>query len=263
LNGAPLASSVNNTALWWDPLQSGWGLNVNQQGNIAFATLFTYDSAGSPMWLVMPAGERKGGAETFVGDLYRTTGPAFNAIPFTPIGSGNITQVGTMTVDFNGAGALAYDFNDTYVAKTIQKQVFGARAASCQATTASRAGATNYQDLWWNTAESGWGLNLTHQGDVVFATLFTYGANGQGLWLVLPSGPRQADGSYFGDLFRTTGPVFNANPWTGIGSTRVGTMRLRFANGETGTLEYSVDGVSVTKAITRQVFASPTPLCTT
>ena len=25
------------------------------------------------------------------------------------------------------------------------------------------------QDLWWNPAESGWGINLAHQDDTVFA----------------------------------------------------------------------------------------------
>ena len=34
---------------------------------------------------------------TFTGDLYRTTGPAFNANPFTPIGTANLTKVGTMS----------------------------------------------------------------------------------------------------------------------------------------------------------------------
>lgn len=263
LNGAPLAPATNNTALYWNPLESGWGLNVTQQGNLAFATLFTYDPGGAPLWLVMPAGERKGGSETFVGDLYRTTGPPFDASPFTPIGPANVSPVGTMTVDFNGGATLGYELNGAYVSKSIQKQVFGARAATCQPVSGSgsRAGATNYQDLWWNAAESGWGLNLTHQGDVIFATLFTYGANGQGIWLVMPSGSRQPDGSYSGDLLRTSGPSFDANPWLAVGSTRVGAMRLRFADGESGTLEYSVDGVSVTKAIARQVFSSPLPLC--
>jgi hypothetical protein len=221
------------------------------------------------MWLVMSAGARKSGAASFVGELYRTTGPPFNANPFPPIGPGNISRIGDMTLDFSGGvPMLGYTVNDTYVAKAIEKQVYGAAAANCQPVTGSRAGATNYQDLWWNMAESGWGLNVTHQGNTIFATLFTYAAGAagstgnQGLWLVLPSGARQSDGSYSGELYRTNGPPFNAQPWVPIGSAPVGTMRLRFQNGEAGTLEYSVNGTSVTKAITRQVFGSPVPLCT-
>lgn len=263
---SPTAGAAgNHTALWWNPVESGWGLNVNHQGDTLFATLFTYDASGSPLWLVMSAGARQGSGEAFSGELYRTTGPAFNAVPFTPIGAGNITRVGNMSLDFSGAtGTLTYSFQGVSVTKTIQKQQFGSRIATCAATTMDRAALGNYQDLWWNAAESGWGLNITHQDNTLFSTLFTYDLNGQGVWLVMPSGNRQVDGSFLGDLYRTTGPAFNARPFTPITAsdiTRVGTMSLRFATGTSGTVAYSVNGVNVTKAITRQVFSSPVPAC--
>ena len=263
VSGTTTSGGTNYTALWWNPAQSGWGVNVNQQGDVIFATLFTYDTDGTPMWLVMSGGTRQGSTDVFSGDLYRTTGPVFNAVPFTPITGANLTRVGTMTLAFSGAnaGTLTYSVNIVAVSKTIERQVFGARAASCSGASGSRANATNYQDLWWNSAESGWGINLTQQGDVIFATLFTYGANNQGLWLVMSGGTRQGDGSYFGELYRTTGPAFNANPWTNVTATPVGTMRLRFINGETGTLEYTVNGVTVSKVIARQVFGGSPPLC--
>jgi hypothetical protein len=235
---------------------------VNHQGDILFATLFTYDGAGVPMWLVMSAGTRQGNADVFAGDLYRTTGPVFNAAPFNPIGPTNVTRVGAMAFSFAGAlGAVSYDVNGVQVTKTIQKQVYGTRPASCLVTTRSRSAAANYQDLWWVSTESGWGLNITHQDNTLFATLFTYGSNGQGMWLVMSAGVRQADGSYLGDLYRTSGPAFNAQPWTGINVTKVGTMLLRFTGGESGTLSYSVDGANVIKSIARQLFSSPTPAC--
>ena len=258
------AGAGNHTALWWNPSESGWGINFNHQGDIVFGTLFTYDASGNPMWLVMSNGARQSG-ETFMGTLYRTTGPAFNADPFTPIGAANLSTVGTMSVTFTGdSAALLYSVNGVSVAKGLQKQVYGMRAADCQSTTSDRASATNYQDLWWNAAESGWGVNVTHQGDILFATLFTYDTTGQGLWLVMSAGTRQTDGSYLGDLYRTTGPAFNANPFTPIGPSNlrtVGTMQFRFSSGIAGTLTYTVDGITVTKAITRQVFAAAVPAC--
>ena len=262
INGTHTASQNNHTALWWNPAESGWGVNVTHEGDIVFATLFTYDSAGVPMWLVMSAGTRQGNTDTFGGDLYRTTGPVFNANPFTPIGAANVTRVGTMAFSFSGAIAgLAYDVNGVQVTKSLQKQLYGSRAASCLVTTRSRAANTNYQDLWWVATESGWGINITHQDNTLFATLFTYGSNGQGMWLVMSSGARQADGSYTGTLYRTSGPAFNASPWPGINVTPVGTMTLRFTGGESGTLTYSVDGATVTKSITRQLFSNPAPSC--
>ena len=263
LQGTNTASQNNHTALWWNPAESGWGVNVNHQGDLLFATLFTYDASGAPMWLVMSAGARQGNSDAFHGELYRTTGPVFNASPFTPIGAGNVTRVGTMTFAFAGAiGAVGYDVNGVQVNKVIFKQVYGSRSASCLVTTRSRAASTNYQDLWWVPTESGWGINITHQDNTLFATLFTYGSNGQGMWLVMSAGARQADGSYLGDLYRTSGPAFNAQPWTGVNVTRVGTMQLRFNGGESGTLTYSVDGASVTKTIARQLFSTPAPACT-
>ncbi|HEY5307625.1 MAG TPA: hypothetical protein VIK97_03865, partial [Casimicrobiaceae bacterium] len=44
----------------------------------------------------------------------------------------------------------------------------------------------NYGGLWWNAppgSESGWGINLAHQGDTIFATWFTYDLAGKAWWL--------------------------------------------------------------------------------
>jgi len=260
----PMLSS--QTALWWNPAENGWGVNFAHQGNILFGTLYTYDAAGAPLWLLMSNGAMQADGVTFSGDLYRTTGPAFNANPFTPITPANLTKVGTMTASFvdANAGTLSYTVNGAQVNKTIQRLVYGSRAASCLPSTASRASSTNYQDLWWNAAESGWGVNVTHQDNTLFATLFNYDATGKGLWLVMSGGVRQADGSYQGTLYRSSGPAFNASPFTPITEanlTNVGTMRFQFADGERGTLSYTVNGAPVTKAITRLVFSSPVPTC--
>jgi hypothetical protein len=261
---AEAAIAPNFTAIWWNFEQSGWGINFAHQDDTVFGTLFTYDASGNPMWLVLSGGQKQTDG-TFTGTLFRTTGPPFDANPFTPIGPSNVTTVGTMSVGFAGDTAfLRYSVDGIGVNKVIRRQVFGAHAAACRSVTASRTSLTNYTDLWWNPNESGWGINVAQQGDVIFATLFTYDAAGRGMWYVLSGAPRQSDGSFAGDLFRTTGPAFNAAPWTPIGAsnvTRVGTMQLRFANGESGTLTYSVNGTTVQKSIVRQVFGTAVPAC--
>jgi hypothetical protein len=256
----------SQTALWWNPAENGWGLNLNHQGNILFGTLFTYDASGAPLWLVMSGGAMQPDGLTFVGDLLRTTGSAFNAVPFTPIGDSNLTKVGTMSVAFSEANiaTLTYTVNGIEVRKPIQRQVYGTRAANCMPSTAARTASANYQDLWWNPAEAGWGINITHQDNTLFATLFTYDTSGRDLWLVMSDGARQPDGSFFGDLYRTKGPAFNARPFTPIGGgdvSWVGTMRLAFSDGENGTLTYTYNDAPVTKSIVRQVFSSPVSAC--
>jgi lysyl endopeptidase len=255
----PAGTNPNYTDLWWaGEAESGWGVNLNHQSDIIFATLFTYAADHSGLWLVATMNKQADGSYT--GPLLQTVGPAFNASPWTGI---TFTQVGTMTVTFagTGQGTLVYTVNGTSVTKSIQREVFST-PPTCIFTTASRASATNYQDLWWaGQAESGWGVNFTHQGTIIFATLFTYASDNRGLWLVATMN-KQADGSFSGDLLRTTGPAFNAVPWAPpITFTTVGTMRAAFSDGITGTLTYSVDGVPVTKAIQREVFGTAPSVC--
>ena len=252
----PASATPNYTDIWWNPAESGWGINLNHQSDTIFASLFTYFSDGKGLWLVATMTKQSNGSYT--GPLYRTVGPTFNASPWT---STTATQIGTMTVTFAGTtGTLVYSVNGTTVTKTIQRQVFSGASPTCTFTTGSRAAATNYQDLWWNSAESGWGVNFAHQGNTIFATLFTYGADNRDMWLT-GTIVRQSDGSFLGNLFRTTGPVFNTVPWTAISVETVGTMRARFTTGATGTLTYTLNGTEVTKAIERQVFGAAPTVC--
>ena len=255
---ANVAAPPDYTDLWWNPAESGWGLNLNHQGSVVFGTLFTYDASGAPIWLVLPRGEAQADG-SFQGALYRTTGPAFNAVPWTATAS---VQVGTMRIAFSSlaAGTLTYSVDGVNVTKSISRQVFST-APTCTFTNADRTSATNYQDLWWNPNEAGWGINVTHQGAVIFATLFTYDAAGKGAWYVLSRADRTGTGAYSGALYRTHGPAFNASPWVAATPTQVGTMSFNFTSGIVGTLTYAIDGVQVTKAIQRETFASPPSLC--
>jgi hypothetical protein len=156
--------------------------------------------------------------------------------------------------------------NGTTVVKQIAKQVFGSRAAVCVDTTTDRAPLVNYTDLWWaGLVESGWGVNVTHQDDTLFATLFTYDASGKGMWLFMSAGRRQADGSFLGDLYLAThASAFNAQPFVPITDAnyrKAGTMRFQFTSGTSGRLTYAIDGATVVKTIQRQVFSTPTPAC--
>jgi hypothetical protein len=253
------AEGSNFTALWWNPRESGWGVNLNHQGAALFATLFTYARDGRNMWLVgsnlvqQPDG-------SFSGELHRATGPAFNRTPWMP---GVLSPVGSMTLRFPSsvAGALSYTVDGTEVTKVIQKFAFAIPVPKCSAVAGSRSAQSNYQDLWWNPQESGWGINFTHQGNTLFATLFTYDAAGRDLWLVASNLARRDDGSFTGELHSVRGPAFNASPWTPVMPARVGDMTVRFANGENGTLAYSYEGIAVSKQITRYAFGTTAPAC--
>jgi hypothetical protein len=249
--------ATNYTDLWWNAAEGGWGVNVNHQGNTLFATLFTYGTDGKGVWYSMSGGAKQPDG-SYMGDLFRTTGPAFNAKPFTPLGPANFTKVGTMRFAFTDDrnGVLTYNVDNASVTKNITRIAL-ATPPTCTWSAFDRTVASNYQDLWWNRNESGWGVNITHQSNTLFATLFTYDSSGQPMWLVMSNGTMTTPGNYSGALHRTTGPAFNAVPFTPIGPsnyTQVGTMSFSFTNGNTGTMMYTVNGVPVTKQIERLAF---------
>ena len=259
---AALPSKAGNfQALWWrSPAasESGWGLNITHQGNVLFATWFTYDQDGSGMWLVIPDAE-KTGENAYSGKLYRTTGPAFDSATFNPAQVG-VTELGVgsfMFADENN-GTFSYAVSGVTQSKSITRQIYGSPVADC--TSGGVAGARpSYQDLWWRSpagSESGWGVNVTHQGDVLFATWFTYGADGKGLWLVMSNGVKTGPTTYSGPLYRTRGPAFNATPWLSseVTVTEVGVATFNFPDAASGTFAYTVNGVSQSKPITRQVY---------
>ena len=117
---------------------------------------------------------------------------------------------------------------------------------------------TDYTDLWFNPAESGWGVNLIQQYETIFATLFVYGADNSARWYVASDLRGSGQNNFTGTLYQTTGPAFTA-PWTGGAVvTPVGSMTFTFASANTGTLTYVVNGASVTKQIQRQTFRTNT-----
>ncbi len=252
------ASTRNYTGVWWNAAEPGWGLHLDHQEGVIFATLFTYDADGQPSWLV--ASSLRAEADgSFSGALYRTSGPRFDAPSWSEVSA---MAVGRMTIAFDDAaqGELTYTVNGTTITKRIAPMVFGGAAPVCTLEHSSRAAEANYQDMWWNRDESGWGLAIAHQGDTLFTVLFTYDDAGHPLWLVAPDVRVGNDGRHSGALYRTSGPAFDA-AWKPAGASAVGSLTLDFADGENATLVYSVDGRGVRKNITRMLVTAAGPAC--
>ena len=51
-------------------------------------------------------------------------------------------------------------------------------AMPARATTYS----IDFTDIWWNAAESGWGINVAQRSNIIFATLFVYGPDNTARW---------------------------------------------------------------------------------
>jgi len=256
----------NYQGMWAVPnlAEAGWGINFTHQGDILFASWFTYDANGKAWWLTMTAQQQPDGSYT--GSIDATAGPPFSAVPFDPTLVTHAT-VGTGRVTFSDTnnGTFAYTVNGISQTKALARFVFAGPVPTCTFNSALAPTQTvNYQDMWAvpNLAEAGWGINFTHQGDVIFASWFTYDANGKPLW-VTATLFKTAARTYTGALDATTGPPFNSVPFDSsyLTHTTVGNATVSFADGNNATFTYTLNGVSRTKALTRFVFRAPGTVC--
>src|SRR4051812_38090496 len=100
----------------------------------------------------------------------------------------------------------------SYQVEVLRRSTAGALSSVAQAsfTVAARSGntpRTNYSDLYYNPAESGWGINIQqHPSDKIFATWFVYGLDNKPIWYVIPDGAWTSDHDYSGKVYRTRGP---------------------------------------------------------
>jgi hypothetical protein len=198
----------------------------------------------------------QGPGNTFTGTLYKTTGSGYDKTPFT---AGTPVAAGTGTITFTDGNnaTLAYSVTGFPSGqKSVTRQVFGPLPSCASGAAPNFAAATNYQGLWWNAAESGWGINFTHQGTTIFATWFTFDTDGSPLWLVATM-PKGAGETFAGTLYRMTATPFGATPFAANAPVAAGTATLSFANGNAATLGYTIGPVTRTKQLTRQLFAPP------
>ena len=250
--------------MWWVAAESGWGFNIAHQGDVLAAAWYTYDTNGKPLWVILSASRQANGS--YSGSLYRTTGKPFAQINGTPA-TQSTSQVGTATLQFPTSSTLQlnYTIGNVSQQKSMTRYNFSATPPTCSFSAAPMAGATNFTDLWWNPAESGWGINLIHQDNIVAAAWYTYAADGSPMWLI-SSPSLQGDGSYSGQVFRATAGTpllqISGGPAIQPGAMQaVGTLSLRFTDGEKAVMSFTLDGVSQTKNIQRYAFSSPRSVC--
>lgn len=111
--------------------------------------------------------------------------------------------------------------------------------------------ATTAQDIWYVPSESGWGMDVVQQGSRFGFSLYVYDQNQNPTWYLgagsssgsfVWSGQMHAyRGSYFGGFFNSSA----------VGATQVGSFTFTLKNVEAATLTYTINGVSVTKSLSR------------
>jgi hypothetical protein len=123
------AAPSDYSDLWWNPQESGWGMNIVQQGDTAFVTLFVYDPDGRPTWYVATNAARyaedASGNPAFRGLLYKTMGP-WQGGPFDP-SKVSLQIVGDIVIEPRAGGKLEIEYYaaGARVNKIVQRQTFG------------------------------------------------------------------------------------------------------------------------------------------
>jgi hypothetical protein len=116
------SSTTDQSDLWWNPSESGWGIQFVQRGSTIFATMFVYDQTRTPFWYSATLAQQ-GTSFTWTGDLIATTGPWFGTVPFNPA-TVTVARVGTMTwsAQFVNSGVLTYTAAGISVSKNLVRQ---------------------------------------------------------------------------------------------------------------------------------------------
>jgi hypothetical protein len=140
-----------------------------------------------------------------------------------------------------------------------KKIVMGILAVLLVVFLAESSSAQDWGDGWWDPSESGWGMNVIHQSDVMFVCLYVYDQDGSPHWYSasLYAGISNTYGftTYQGQLVATTGPWFGGtyNPQA-VNIREVGSMTFSPSTAYRAELSYTVDGVAVSKQIERFTF---------
>ena len=119
--------------------------------------------------------------------------------------------------------------------------------------TVARVDALEYTDVYYNPAESGWGLFLVQSDATQFVALFVYGTDNKPTWYTAVLA-QDAAGNYNGDLYATTGTYFGS-PWNPaqFADPIVGTMAFNPISAYRANVTYALaNGPTVTKAVQRQ-----------
>ena len=131
-------------------------------------------------------------------------------------------------------------------------------AALAAAAPLAAQESTNYSYTWWNAAEPGWGYNLSHQGDLLYGTWYSYAEDGKPMFLTV-EGLRNEDGSFSGPVYRVAGTPFQqingSQAFTAV--TEVGSAQMSFAGADLHHRWHDADA----HADPLHLFRQPAGLC--
>jgi len=199
--------------IWYNPDESGWGVQVVQSSTFQFVTFFIYGADGRPTWYTAQLTEDADG--NFNGPLYATTG-AYFASPWNPAQL-TVTTAGTASFRPSGAyrATLVYALTGgPTVTKEIQRQTLTPMVLAGNysgSISGSVTGCTNPAD----NKSAIWGrfnLTIAQVGEQSATLTFSFVDDTYKGMVCTMSGPL----THFGSLYRIGGAQYSC---TGQGIT--------------------------------------------
>ena len=257
--------------LWWQPADPGWATAVFNHRVAMSSVLLLYDGEGRPTWLASPRLDCTRDMPPWLnvrcnGPMYRVQGSWFGAPSFES-SDRTVTEVGHWAGHFllplfGGIGPtprrnlfLGYSLDgEERLGDGMQPMVV--QTIDPKSTLDYMDG--RYSGLWWNPDESGWGVGLFQQGERLVATLFIHGPDRTPRWyranLSQAGFENGVDLFFEGDVYETRSHPSGQVSTETFTARLVGRASLQFGMDpgyDPATLNYSIDGIQVTKTIVR------------
>lgn len=148
---------------WWDPARSGHGFDIFNAGGQIAVMWFTYDIAGKPVWYTAQGDDGSAGSDWPL-LKHRWAGGR----------KAGYTQVGTLRLDINHPESMQVTFRIGDSGGAWKIEPFRPSGV---------IGEVDHSGSWYDPANSGWGIALVEQGDVLGGAVFTYDAGGDPTWV--------------------------------------------------------------------------------
>jgi hypothetical protein len=101
-------------------------------------------------------------------------------------------------------------------------------------------------------------MTLTQRGSTIFVAIYTYDATGTPVWYAMTNCPVTGGNRCTADMYSVQGvtPPTVAFSAANRQIAQVGTGTLVFTDNNNATFSYTINGITSSRAITRQVFAT-------
>jgi len=222
-------NSTPTTSYWWNLQESGWGVSTTRLRNFLFATVFTYDSKGMPLWYSIT-------------DCILVDDRCDGELHTKSINIQEGEQPSDITLSTQLTGSTGFSLDSpTTISMSLKA---GGKQQEKKLELAQVDGSTPYSNLTgrWSDKDQHRNLVLIHQSATIFMIMFTYQSNGDPVWYVISNCVRDKS-VCTGAVYKVTGVSPLTSAWDDSArlTRAVGEVKLDFSDSRQIKLHYSIN----------------------